>query len=117
MRPSVSPPGTDWARSQSQAPPPATAEAAAARGVLAQFSTVVVSEEARLAYDRVNLSKWFEGMSDANSPVVENAETQELALEVAEYAYVMERGHIALEGQSASVKSDPQLHHEKFDLA
>ena len=33
----------------------------------------------------------------------------ELALEVAEYAYVMERGHIALEGQSASVKSDPQL--------
>jgi branched-chain amino acid transport system ATP-binding protein len=33
----------------------------------------------------------------------------ELALEVAEYAYVMERGHIALEGQSAAVKSDPQL--------
>ena len=33
----------------------------------------------------------------------------ELALEVAEYAYVMERGHIALEGPSASVKSDPQL--------
>jgi branched-chain amino acid transport system ATP-binding protein len=33
----------------------------------------------------------------------------ELALEVAEYAYVMERGHIALEGRSASVRSDPQL--------
>ena len=33
----------------------------------------------------------------------------ELALEVARYAYVMERGHIALEGPSAAVKSDPQL--------
>ena len=33
----------------------------------------------------------------------------ELALEVARHAYVMDRGHIALEGPSASVKSDPQL--------
>jgi branched-chain amino acid transport system ATP-binding protein len=33
----------------------------------------------------------------------------ELALEVAQHAYVMDRGHIALEGPAASVKSDPQL--------
>jgi branched-chain amino acid transport system ATP-binding protein len=33
----------------------------------------------------------------------------ELALEVAQHAYVMDRGHIALEGPSASVRSDPQL--------
>ena len=33
----------------------------------------------------------------------------ELALEVSRYAYVMDRGHIALEGPAASVKSDPQL--------
>ena len=35
----------------------------------------------------------------------------ELALEVAQHAYVIDRGHIALEGSAASVKSDPQLMH------
>jgi branched-chain amino acid transport system ATP-binding protein len=35
----------------------------------------------------------------------------ELALEVANHAYVMDRGHIALEGPAASVRSDPQLMH------
>jgi branched-chain amino acid transport system ATP-binding protein len=33
----------------------------------------------------------------------------ELALEVSGYAYVMDRGHVALEGSAMSVKSDPQL--------
>lgn len=33
----------------------------------------------------------------------------ELALDVARYAYVMERGQVALEGLAASVKGDPQL--------
>jgi branched-chain amino acid transport system ATP-binding protein len=33
----------------------------------------------------------------------------ELALDVAQYAYVMERGQVALEGPAATVKSDPQL--------
>ena len=33
----------------------------------------------------------------------------ELALEVAQHAYVIDRGHVALEGPSAAVKSDPQL--------
>jgi branched-chain amino acid transport system ATP-binding protein len=33
----------------------------------------------------------------------------ELALEVAGHAYVMDRGHIALAGPAATVKSDPQL--------
>ncbi|WP_395709811.1 ABC transporter ATP-binding protein [Reyranella sp.] len=33
----------------------------------------------------------------------------ELALEVAQHAYVMDRGHIALDGPSQSVKTDPQL--------
>ena len=33
----------------------------------------------------------------------------ELALEVAQHAYVIDRGHVALEGQSVTVKSDPQL--------
>jgi branched-chain amino acid transport system ATP-binding protein len=35
----------------------------------------------------------------------------ELALDVAQHAYVMDRGHIALQGPAASVKSDPQLMH------
>ena len=33
----------------------------------------------------------------------------ELALEVAQHAYVIDRGHVALEGPSATVRSDPQL--------
>jgi urea transport system ATP-binding protein len=35
----------------------------------------------------------------------------ELALEVAQHAYVIDRGHIALEGPAAAVRSDPQLMH------
>jgi branched-chain amino acid transport system ATP-binding protein len=35
----------------------------------------------------------------------------ELALDVAQHAYVMDRGHVALQGPAASVKSDPQLMH------
>jgi branched-chain amino acid transport system ATP-binding protein len=35
----------------------------------------------------------------------------ELALDVAQHAYVMDRGHIALQGPSATVKGDPQLMH------
>ena len=35
----------------------------------------------------------------------------ELALEVASHAYVMDRGHVALEGPAASVRSDPRLMH------
>jgi branched-chain amino acid transport system ATP-binding protein len=35
----------------------------------------------------------------------------ELALDVAQHAYVMDRGHIALQGPAASVKADPQLMH------
>jgi branched-chain amino acid transport system ATP-binding protein len=35
----------------------------------------------------------------------------ELALEVATHAYVIDRGHIALQGPSTSVRRDPQLMH------
>jgi branched-chain amino acid transport system ATP-binding protein len=35
----------------------------------------------------------------------------ELALELASHAYVMDRGHVALEGPAASVRSDPRLLH------
>ena len=35
----------------------------------------------------------------------------ELALEVANHAYVMDRGHVALDGPAASVRVDPKLMH------
>jgi nitrite reductase (NADH) large subunit len=57
-------------------------EAAAERGVLQQFSTLVVSEETRLAYDRVNLSKWFEGKTDADLSLVADGQYEGLGVEV-----------------------------------
>jgi branched-chain amino acid transport system ATP-binding protein len=33
----------------------------------------------------------------------------ELALSVADYAYVLDRGRVALEGRSVAVRSDPRL--------
>jgi branched-chain amino acid transport system ATP-binding protein len=33
----------------------------------------------------------------------------ELALRVADYAYVMDRGHMALEGEAGAIKDDPKL--------
>ncbi|MEO7245020.1 MAG: ABC transporter ATP-binding protein [Rubrivivax sp.] len=35
----------------------------------------------------------------------------ELALDLAQYAYVIDRGHVALEGAAAAVKRDPRLIH------
>ncbi|HEX3775618.1 MAG TPA: nitrite reductase large subunit NirB [Polyangiaceae bacterium] len=57
-------------------------EAAAERGILQKFAAVVVSEESRLAYDRVNLSKWFEGMSDANLSLVSDGQYEGLGVEI-----------------------------------
>lgn len=57
-------------------------EAAAERGILEKYAVTVVSEEARLAYDRVNLSKWFEGMSGENLSLVSEGRYEELGLEV-----------------------------------
>jgi nitrite reductase (NADH) large subunit len=57
-------------------------EAAAQRGLLDRFSTTVICEESRLAYDRVNLSQWFEGKSDADLSLVESGRYEELGIEV-----------------------------------
>ena len=57
-------------------------EAAAERGLFGKFETVVLSEEKRLAYDRVNLSKWFEGKSDADLSLVTEGQYEALGLEV-----------------------------------
>ena len=57
-------------------------EAAAERGVLDKFQTVVISEESRLAYDRVNLSKWFDGKSDSELSLVADGRYEALGIEV-----------------------------------
>ncbi|HEY0468511.1 MAG TPA: hypothetical protein VGC79_30160, partial [Polyangiaceae bacterium] len=57
-------------------------EEAAKRGLLGKFEAVVLSEESRLAYDRVNLSKWFEGKSDADLSLVSEGQYEELGVEV-----------------------------------
>jgi nitrite reductase (NADH) large subunit len=57
-------------------------EAAAQRGLFSKFETVVLSEEKRLAYDRVNLSKWFEGKTDADLSLVTEGQYEALGLEV-----------------------------------
>lgn len=45
-------------------------EAAAEKGLTLAFETTVVAEENRLAYDRVNLSKWFEGKTSDDLSLV-----------------------------------------------
>ena len=57
-------------------------EAAAERGILRQFSTTVVSEETRLAYDRVNLSKWFEGKTDADLSLVGDGQYERFGVDI-----------------------------------
>ena len=57
-------------------------EAAGVRGLLEKFETVVLSEESRLAYDRVNLSKWFEGKSDSDLSLVSDGQYEGLGVEV-----------------------------------
>jgi len=57
-------------------------EAAGERGLLDKFQTVVLSEESRLAYDRVNLSKWFEGKTDADLSLVSEGQYEALGVEV-----------------------------------
>ncbi len=57
-------------------------EAAAERGILQQFATTVVSEETRLAYDRVNLSKWFEGKTDADLSLVSDGQYEGFGVDI-----------------------------------
>jgi nitrite reductase (NADH) large subunit len=57
-------------------------EAAAERGMFEKYETVVLSEEKRLAYDRVNLSKWFEGKTDADLSLVSEGQYEAWGLEV-----------------------------------
>jgi branched-chain amino acid transport system ATP-binding protein len=44
-----------------------------------------------------------------NTAVVIVEQHLKLALGVADYAYVLDRGRVALEGQSAAVRKDPKL--------
>jgi len=57
-------------------------EVAAQRDLHRTFEIVVLCEESRLAYDRVNLSKWFEGKSDADLSLVSEGQYEALGVEV-----------------------------------
>jgi len=54
----------------------------AERGLLAQFDVTVVSEEVDLAYDRVNLSKFFEGKGKSDLALADPAVYAELGVRV-----------------------------------
>ncbi len=56
--------------------------AAAERGLAEAFEMVVVGEEPRLAYDRVGLSKWFDGKSESELSLVADGEYAALGVEV-----------------------------------
>src|SRR5438034_6842105 len=56
--------------------------AAAERGLTDAFRITVVGEERRLAYDRVNLSKWFEGKSEQDLALAADGEYEKLGIEV-----------------------------------
>jgi nitrite reductase (NADH) large subunit len=55
-------------------------QAVAERGLLSRFDVTVLSEESRLAYDRVNLSKWFD--TGAGLDLVAPGEYEGLGIEV-----------------------------------
>src|SRR6476659_640758 len=57
-------------------------ESAAERGLLAAFHIVVISEETRLAYDRVNLSKWFDGKGESELALTSDEQYAQLGVEV-----------------------------------
>ncbi|HEX4334758.1 MAG TPA: nitrite reductase large subunit NirB [Polyangiaceae bacterium] len=56
--------------------------AAGERGLAATHEIVVIGEETRLAYDRVGLSKWFDGKSENDLSLVADGEYDALGVEV-----------------------------------
>ncbi len=55
--------------------------AAAERGLVDEFDVVVIGEETRFAYDRVGLSKWFEGKTEAELSLVEEGQYDRIGVE------------------------------------
>jgi len=55
--------------------------AAAERGLTEVFDVVVIGEETRFAYDRVGLSKWFEGKTEAELSLVDEGQYDALGVE------------------------------------
>ena len=89
-------------------------EAAAERGILDKFETVVLSEESRLAYDRVNLSKWFEGKTDAELSLVSEGQYEALGVEA-----VRGDAAVALDRQTRTIRlaSGRELQYDELVLA
>src|SRR5260221_3974406 len=88
--------------------------AAAEQGLVSAFEAVVVTEESRLAYDRVNLSKWFEGKSQDELSLVSEGEYDQLGIEV-----IRGDGAVALDRASRRLRlsSGRELLYDKLVLA
>src|ERR1043165_938428 len=88
--------------------------AAAERGLCETFDVVVVGEEPRLAYDRVGLSKWFEGKTERELSLTTKEEYAALGVEV-----VLGDPVSALDTKGCSVRlgSGRELVYDKLVLA
>ncbi len=57
-------------------------QAAAELGLTRNYRVLIIAEEKRLAYDRVNLTKWFDKRDDASLALVAGGEYEELGVDV-----------------------------------
>ncbi|HVW24371.1 MAG TPA: nitrite reductase large subunit NirB [Polyangiaceae bacterium] len=88
--------------------------AAAERGLTDAFDVVVIGEEARFAYDRVGLSKWFEGKTEADLSLVEEGQYDALGVES-----ILGDAIVALDRAARAVRlaSGRELSYDKVVLA
>jgi nitrite reductase (NADH) large subunit len=77
-------------------------QAAAERGLHAAYQIAVVAEENRLAYDRVNLSKWFEGKGTEELTLARRGEYERLDVDIVQGDAVTVLDRAAREVHTAS---------------
>lgn len=88
--------------------------AAVNQGLLDQFDLTVISEEAELAYDRVNLSKFFEGKGAEDLALADPSDYDRLGVKVLAGDRVVE---IDRQTQKVCTSGGLSLHYDKLVLA
>jgi nitrite reductase (NADH) large subunit len=88
--------------------------AATERGLAEQYEIVVIGEEPRLAYDRVGLSKWFEGKTESELSLVGEGEYDALGVRV-----ILGNAALSLDRAAKTVRlaSGEELSFDKVVLA
>ncbi len=84
------------------------------QGLLERFVVTVVSEEAEMAYDRVNLSKFFEGKGQTDLALTNRAEYESLGVEVLTDDPVVALDRVA---RVAETRAGKRLYYDKLVLA